>query len=149
MLHSFLCFITDTHFGVLQGSFQLGSLSTFHHLVLPRSLTSLCLPGILCLKAFWMKLQERRVEGIILCLPPSLWGHLGLALFQMSLGLVLIQVLSHLSTFSTEGAKLPMVISLGSVPLPTPLWSVTPGAILSWMCHQLAGTQQSYISADL
>lgn len=62
MLHSPLCFITDTHFGVLQGSFQLSSLSTFHHLVLPRSLTSLCLPGILCLQAFWMKLQERGVR---------------------------------------------------------------------------------------
>lgn len=62
MLHSPLCFITDTQFGVLQGSFQLGSLSTFHHLVLPRSLTSLCLPGLLCLKAFWMMLQERGVR---------------------------------------------------------------------------------------
>lgn len=62
MLHSPLDFITDTQFGVLQGSFQLGSLSTFHHLVLPRSLTSLCLPGILRLKAFWVKLPERRVR---------------------------------------------------------------------------------------
>lgn len=62
MLHSPLDFITDTQFGVLRGSFQLGSFLTFHHLVLPRSLTSLCLPGILCLKAFWMKLPERRVR---------------------------------------------------------------------------------------
>lgn len=149
MLHSPLDFITDTQFGVLQGSFQLGSLSTFHHLVLPRSLTSLCLPGILCLKAFWVKLPARRVRR-------KYSSPVSLPVRPPRAGFIpdVTRIRPHSGPlpslhFQHWGCKVAYGHLSGLRPLPTPLWSVSPGAILNWMCHRLAGTRPSYLSADL